>query len=205
MSESSKHSLKNKIIELRKQGKTYNEIVNELHCAKSTISFHCKNADLENIHNNKEYSKEYIKEIQNYYDECKSIVKTKQKFNVSKYFIYGNIKIISKRLTPEERRRKNIDNSLRFRKQNKIKLVEYLGGKCMICGYNKSLSALEFHHINPKEKEFALTYSNKSWDKLKQEADKCILVCANHHREIEDGIIKVYFKNKKIIIQTGNE
>lgn len=75
-----------------------------------------------------------------------------------------------------------------YQKRHKIKakLVEYKGGKCEICGYDKCLNALDFHHKNPENKEFALNTANynKSFEKLKNEVDKCILICANCHREL---------------------
>ena len=62
--------------------------------------------------------------------------------------------------------------------------VKYKGGKCDNCGYNKYYGALEFHHTNPKEKEMGWTKMRLvSLDKLKKELDKCILLCANCHRE----------------------
>jgi hypothetical protein len=65
-------------------------------------------------------------------------------------------------------------------------MVEYKGGKCMRCGYNKCINALEFHHKNPDEKEFTLSHlKNYSFTKIiRDELDKCELVCANCHREI---------------------
>lgn len=71
------------------------------------------------------------------------------------------------------------------RKSKKQKLVDYKGGKCEMCGYDKCIEALEFHHIDPNEKEFTITVS-KNYDlkSLKKESDKCMLVCANCHREI---------------------
>lgn len=78
--------------------------------------------------------------------------------------------------------------------------VEYMGGKCSKCGYNESIAALEFHHINPKEKEFAISSAyNKSWDRIKHELDKCIMLCANCHRELHnkenvDNTLSVYEK-----------
>lgn len=72
-----------------------------------------------------------------------------------------------------------------IRRRNKIKLVEYKGGKCEICGYDKCIDALEFHHLNPDEKEFGISCGDtRSLKKLKAEVDKCIMVCANCHREI---------------------
>ncbi len=77
------------------------------------------------------------------------------------------------------------DAVLDIRRRNKIKLVEYKGGKCEICGYDKCIDALEFHHLKSNEKDFGLSCGDtKSFEKLKVEADKCIMVCANCHREI---------------------
>jgi hypothetical protein len=73
------------------------------------------------------------------------------------------------------------------RRMLKRKSVEYLGGKCRKCGYNRCLNALEFHHRNRSEKEFHFGYTNRSWEKLKVELDKCDLLCANCHREEHDG------------------
>ena len=70
------------------------------------------------------------------------------------------------------------------RQRLKAKLVEYKGGKCEICGYSKCIDALDFHHLNPEEKQFNLSSAKVSFEKAKKEVDKCILVCANCHREI---------------------
>ena len=75
-----------------------------------------------------------------------------------------------------------------LRKKRKKALVEIFGGKCSICGYNKSYKALEFHHKNSKGKEFNLSclgYTCK-WERLLNEAKKCVLMCANCHRELGD-------------------
>lgn len=66
----------------------------------------------------------------------------------------------------------------------KLQCIEYLGGKCVDCGYNKCPQALDFHHIDPHLKSF--TVSGKcslSWENLKLELSKCILLCACCHRE----------------------
>ena len=79
------------------------------------------------------------------------------------------------------------------RQQNiKQKAVDYLGGKCSVCDYNKCLGALEFHHVNPEEKDFNIAELKlSSFDRMKTELNKCILVCANCHREIHGGLIKI--------------
>lgn len=68
-------------------------------------------------------------------------------------------------------------------------VVEYKGGKCCICGYQKCIGALDLHHRNENEKEFGLSARGmtRSWEKIKEEADKCVLLCANCHREIHAG------------------
>ena len=72
------------------------------------------------------------------------------------------------------------------RKKLKVMAVEYKGGKCSKCGYSRCIDAMEFHHSDPNKKDFgiaAMGYT-RSWDSVKAELDKCILVCANCHREI---------------------
>lgn len=73
----------------------------------------------------------------------------------------------------------------RRRKKMKSMAVEYKGGKCQRCGYSKSLSALTFHHLDPNEKDFGISARGytRSWEKVRIELDKCIMLCANCHAE----------------------
>lgn len=77
-------------------------------------------------------------------------------------------------------------------RQNKLKklAVTYKGGKCELCGYDKYIGALEFHHKNPEEKDFGIgnLKSYKLTDIIKLELDKCMLLCANCHRETHNKI-----------------
>lgn len=63
-------------------------------------------------------------------------------------------------------------------------------GMCADCGYSSNPSVLEFHHTNPNEKEFAIGAGGitRSFEKVKIELDKCLLLCANCHREEHDRI-----------------
>lgn len=78
------------------------------------------------------------------------------------------------------------------RRKLKVMAVDYKGGKCQMCGYNKYSGALDFHHLDPNEKDFGLSVRGltRSWERIKEEIDKCILVCANCHREIHAGILQ---------------
>jgi formate-dependent nitrite reductase cytochrome c552 subunit len=73
-------------------------------------------------------------------------------------------------------------------KTRKIEVVNKMGGCCSKCGYNKSMSALEFHHLDKNSKEYEWSKMRMlSENKLKKELSKCILVCANCHREIHES------------------
>lgn len=68
---------------------------------------------------------------------------------------------------------------------NKAKAIEYKGGKCVICGYNKCQGSLEFHHIDMEQKDYTISnHKGMSFDNIKLELDKCALVCRNCHGEI---------------------
>lgn len=79
----------------------------------------------------------------------------------------------------------------RFRAQRKKRAIEYKGGKCQHCGYNKCDRALNFHHRDPQQKSFTLSrVLTRAWAKLQKELDKCDLLCANCHMEVEEQISK---------------
>lgn len=82
---------------------------------------------------------------------------------------------------------KSATERFRVRKKEFIKLK---GGKCIVCGYDRYDGALEFHHVDPTVKEFAI---NKGWrlEKNLQELDKCILLCSNCHRELHGNFIDI--------------
>lgn len=72
------------------------------------------------------------------------------------------------------------------RQKRKQELVYIMGGKCVLCGYDKCIAALEFHHIDKSQKERQLSSGNcHSWEEDVQEVKKCALVCSNCHKEIE--------------------
>ena len=96
------------------------------------------------------------------------------------------------------RRCKNADTNNRLQsyeaqqsrgRKRKIDLVSLKGGCCSRCGYGGNYAALEFHHTVPKRKSFNLdlrSLSNRAWDVIVAESEKCELVCSNCHKEIHN-------------------
>lgn len=77
--------------------------------------------------------------------------------------------------------KKQIERWIKIKK----KAIEYKGGCCQRCGYNQYYGSLQFHHINPLEKDVSWTKLRlRSWDKIVSELDKCDLLCANCHAEV---------------------
>ncbi|MFH1631426.1 MAG: hypothetical protein ABIA47_00155 [bacterium] len=79
------------------------------------------------------------------------------------------------------------------RKKIREMSIKHLGGKCQICGYSKCSNALDFHHRNPDKKEFGVSQKGltRSWKRVEKELGKCVLICANCHREIHAGITQL--------------
>lgn len=103
--------------------------------------------------------------------------------------------------TYADRRKYLIKAVSKRRKKLKEMAIEYKGGSCINCGYNHCHSALDFHHIDAKGKEFGVSLDGltRSWTRIKTELDKCVLLCANCHREIHAGILqpsKVIWRGK---------
>jgi predicted transcriptional regulator len=207
--------MKKKILSLRKQGYTYSEIVEEVGCAKGTVSYHCNNAGLGGGGNRK-LDDDVIEEMRSMRQNgikppqiCEELDVSPS--SVSKYtkrpqstpnIVDGKKKCtwcekekdISKFYDRPDRKgvashcKKCVLNSQKekYRKRKK-NLMNWAGNECLKCGYNTCISALEFHHENPEEKEFNVKnkVSTYSLDTLKEEARKCTLLCANCHRELE--------------------
>jgi len=78
------------------------------------------------------------------------------------------------------------------RRRRKVKeiLVAEAGGRCSICGYSACIGALEFHHVDPSKKRLGVSYGGlaHALETLRAEAAKCMLLCANCHAEVENGV-----------------
>lgn len=80
---------------------------------------------------------------------------------------------------------------MRRRRKLKAILVADAGGSCCVCGYDRYVGALEFHHLDRTEKRAEISYAALSLETLREEARKCVLVCSNCHAEIEAGVTTV--------------
>jgi hypothetical protein len=124
------------------------------------------------------YKKIDEEELNKLYNDGLSQTQLGKHFGVSQF-------VISRRLFPEKYRAYDKKRYADRKRKNKKLLVEYKGGSCEMCGYNKCLDALDFHHVDPKEKLFTISQRRSyNIDVLKKEADKCILVCSNCHAEL---------------------
>jgi predicted nucleic acid-binding Zn ribbon protein len=116
---------------------------------------------------------------------CKKIVLAQQNFcSTDCRTIY-----YSKRKA--ERSKKSGGYVVSWRQRTKRRAIFYKGGCCQLCGYSKSVRALQFHHLSPGEKDFNVSRASKSWQTIKNELDKCILLCSNCHAEVHEGIVSL--------------
>jgi transposase len=87
-------------------------------------------------------------------------------------------------------KRCRVDAVARRRRRVKAILIAEAGGGCVICGYNRHPRSLAFHHLDPLEKRLEINAKGiaVSLERLRAEARKCVLLCANCHAEVEDGV-----------------
>jgi transposase len=80
-----------------------------------------------------------------------------------------------------------------WRRRLKQRLVAEAGGACAVCGYDRCQTALQFHHLDPATKRFSLSHKGlaRSYAEAREEAQKCVLLCANCHAEVEAGFLRL--------------
>lgn len=84
------------------------------------------------------------------------------------------------------------DSVIRRRARIRAELIAEAGGGCAICGYSRNSAALQFHHLDPATKDFTLRNGDtRSLERMRAEAAKCVLLCANCHAEVESGATQV--------------
>ena len=91
-----------------------------------------------------------------------------------------------KKRTYSDRKAYIVNAVRKRRKKIREMAVAYKGGRCERCGYNRVIEVLEFHHRDPSQKDFGISARGytRSWERVRCELDKCVLLCANCHREL---------------------
>ena len=172
-----------KIVELKREGMTHRAIVQKLGCSISTVSYHCRQAGLGDVDG--KYTpptKEEREMFQKLYDEGRTIGDVADIVGWHRSVV-GKYITARPPMSVEESKKKMVENVSNRRRKVRAMAVEHKGGKCVKCGYNKCIAALDFHHIDPTQKDVQISM-NSGWERIKEEIEKCILVCANCHREI---------------------
>lgn len=181
----------NKIVSLRKMKKTYKEISTDLEISIDKVSKVCRKLGLIEKRNYGKIDDTMIDKINQLYEVLKSTRKVATILGISRdSVIYHKKDTIKTILTDEELRNNRVKSVVEWRVRTKQKLVEYKGGECCRCGYKKETKALTFHHLDPKEKDFNISGKSWSFERLKKEVDKCVLLCANCHIEIHEELRK---------------
>lgn len=205
------NKLEQQILDLRLQEYSLNKISIELGCSKSTVSKYCNLHGLggdyfakPKDHPTKEQLLDLIKENLNRDEIAIKLNRssTQIKYLLKKYGIgirdrnkymcrscnqkltkgdfYGN------GITLHTECKKCFNSrKTQIQQQTKLDAVAYLGGKCANCGYDRCIAALDFHHIDPNEKDrsYRKLMQIKFTPELQKELDKCVLLCATCHRE----------------------
>ena len=134
-----------------------------------------------------------------YYENIDKCKKGKQKYyyeNKTKILKQGKDyykKNLNEILKKRKRYREiNRDKISKDRKEKNQWFSKYkLDKGCQICGYNKCVASLEFHHPDPNKKDIIGGIANYSLKRIKKEIEECILLCANCHKEL-------HYKENKI-------
>ena len=88
------------------------------------------------------------------------------------------------------------------RKEVRRKALAYKDGRCRMCGYDRCMDALEFHHLDSSQKDFGISSRGytRSWSKIREELDKCVLLCSNCHREVHAGL---QLPQETVVVKSG--
>lgn len=184
--------IKEQIYTLRKQGLSLKKISDLLNISIATISTLCKLYDpigkYKLTHKLRDEDKLDI--LQYYINNKNDLNKTVKHFTKFSRIAIRDYLVKSGKYEKKKGKKRKVDYLIDWKKRKKIELVNYKGGKCSYCGYNKCITALEFHHQDPLQKDFSISGSSYSIERMKQEVDKCILLCSNCHREEHEKLRK---------------
>lgn len=172
--------LKEEVYRLLDEGMRAIDIARRLNCSRGMITYYkFRRNSPDRLGKNIPLTTRQINEINNLYLAGKSFSEIR---DATGFCIQTVRKYLTVPRRPKEKQRRTI-YKIRWALRKKAILVQYKGGKCAKCGYDKCIEALHFHHVDPSQKEFSVCSASYSIDRLKKEADKCILLCSNCHIE----------------------
>lgn len=183
-------SIINKIIDLKKSGSTYKEIFESVdNISYDKIKRVCRIFKLNKSNTELKFKNpEFINEIKILYNELGNLKKVGKLLGITHRKVREFVKIKDQTMSITEQKASMVIHVHNHRKKRKKELIKYKGGRCQCCGYDKSMNVLQFHHINPEEKDFTIGGRNYSIEIMKLEVDKCVLLCSNCHIEIHEEI-----------------
>lgn len=163
--------MNNDLEQLINEGLTQREIANRLGISQTTVRYRLSRSGLKTQHNR--YRKKHEGDTRYIQSEC-------VKHGLTEF-------IFEKSKNGYRCKRCRSGNVTEQRRLLKSEAVKFLGGKCR-CGYNKSIAALDFHHRDPMSKTYNIgdLIARRKRKELFEELEKCILLCANCHREEEE-------------------
>lgn len=85
----------------------------------------------------------------------------------------------------------NYEQTKEWRRRVKLKLIVGFGGRCAICKTSGHPIIFDFHHLNPIEKDFAISSRIRAWKQVVEEVQKCVMLCSNCHRLLHAGQVTV--------------
>lgn len=116
------------------------------------------------------------------------------KTKISKRLKYCSLKCRESnrdKVDPKEKLERNKKAVVSYRQRMKQKAIEYKGPFCKLCGYIGPARSMHFHHLDPLKKDFAISSVTRSWDRVKIELDKCVLLCCRCHCEVHGGLVSL--------------
>lgn len=158
------------------EGKSQRQIAKDMKLSQTTVKYYIKKYSIEKNESN--LSKFELSKDEKQCPRCKSTKKLSE-FYFQSYKKGRNSRHGS--WCKDCMSKQVIDRQQRYKQE----AIQYKGGKCIMCGYKTYQGALEFHHIDPTQKDFEISKFSKHTlsDESKKELDKCLLLCSNCHRE----------------------
>ena len=155
--------------------------------SKNGLSRWCKECSKQCYQEHKEKNLQYAKQYRDtnkYKKEIKQYTKQYRSTHKKEIKQYRNTHKKENKQYREKHKEERKEYNKKYRRYNKNLMHTLKVNGCAICGYDKCDGALDFHHVNPKDKKFLINYTALSKKDNTEELNKCILLCANCHREI---------------------